>query len=245
MTTTEPKYAASAAREFLANCPEYVVSPSNWMILAQEIEKLVEEGYSPESVETYSEAFAIAKSKNLLMLNRTPPPDYPLATTLEYQSPEFFESLSKEDKERFGERISKLTPREIDSLPDHLARFIVVFEHRQKNKPPVLDEADKTLKPLFLEKGFEDSARNRAVIWGWLNKRSLQTTIPNLRAGITACADHLDLSPAAIELLSADEYRKRVIDPEEKKRRAKEAQKPKRERGNPAGFSYVSWLHGQ
>ena len=241
MTTTnepvfESKYIEAAAKQFLATTPEYIANPTNFTIIGQEAQALVDAGYDPRSVATYAEAFQIAKSKNLLVLNRTPPADYPVQTCLEYQSPEFFSALAVEDKERFGARLAKLTSREIDSLPEHLARFFVAYELRQKNKPPVLNEADKILKPLFLEKGFEDSPRNRAIISGWLGKRDLHSTTANLRNAIAACSDHLDLNEQAIELLSAEEYKKKVVDPAFKKQQTAKAKEPKQERRQSSGI---------
>jgi hypothetical protein len=242
LTPEQAQFNTNAAKAFLQFHPEYELTPGNARILSAQVLQLIEEGYDPADVGTFEVAFQ--NRRVALKLKDLPPPETPLEETMEYRSREYFRELSPEDKEAFGARLAKLTDRQRDSLPDWLARFHVQYDVRNQNKA-VVSEADAILRPLFLSEGFADSSKNRAIVAGWMNKRELGYSLGNLKLALSECAEHLEPSAEAIDKMSADYYKKTIVDPEFKKQQAEKAKQPTRGRGNPPGFSYVSWLHGQ
>lgn len=240
--STELGFEARAAQAFLERHPEYETTPGNSRILVAEVLKLVEAGADGADILTFEQAFENRKSA--LKLKELPQPETPLEMTIEYLSPEYFRELPTEEKNTIGERLLKLSPKEIDKLPDHLARFFVNYDVRQRSKV-VISEADAILKPLFEDAEFSDNTKNRAILAQWLNKRELNYTLGNLKVAISECAEHLEPSQQAIERMSADQFKKTIIDPEVRKQQAEKAKKPNQGRGNPPGFDYVSWVNGQ
>jgi hypothetical protein len=244
MTTETLSPEARACQVFLERHPEYEAIPGNSRILVGELLRLSEEeGLSANDVYTIETAFE--NKRHLLKLKELPPIEHPLESTLAYFSREYFRELSAEEKEALGIRLSGLSAKERDSLPDHLARFLVSFEFKKAREPKQLDPATEILLPLFVELGYADSIRNRAIIAGWLNARGLEYTIPNLNLAIDETKEHLDYSPQAIDRMDAKTYKQKVVDPLVKKEQAAKAKEIKHDRGNPPGFSYVSWLHEQ
>jgi hypothetical protein len=220
MTTS---FATAAAKTFLERHPAYVVCPENSKIMSAEVIRLVDEGADPANVATYERAF----SNCLADLKLNEPPQ------------------SKSLDEMDGAELSALPDKKKDLLPDHLLKRLANYELQQRRKRPEPSEADLILRPLFAEEGSADSTKNRAIIGGWLNKRSLGYSLSNLSLAIEACSEHLEPSAQALEEMSGDEYRKSIVEPEFARKLAAQAKQPRHERGNPPGFSYVSWLHGQ
>jgi hypothetical protein len=243
LTPEQVQFNTNAAKEFLQFHPEYELTPGNARILSAEILRLIESGeYDPADVGTFEAAFQ--NRRNALTLKDLPAPEIPLEETMEYHSREYFRELSPEDKEAFGARLAKLTDRQRDNLPDWLARFYVSYDVRNRSKG-VVSEADEILRPLFLSEGFADSSKNRAIVAGWMNKRELGYSLGNLKLALSECAEHLEPSAEAIDRMSAGTYKEKILDPLINKQKAEQAQQRTRERGNPPGFSYVSWLHNQ
>jgi hypothetical protein len=245
MTTETLGPQARACQVFLQRTPQYDPTPGNSRILVGELIRLSEEeGLDAASVSTVEQAFE--NKKHLLKLKDLPPVEQPLESTLAYFSQEYFRELSAEEKEALGIRLSALSPRERDGLPDHLARFLVSFEFKKSREPKTLDPATEILLPLFVELGYSDSVRNRAIVGGWLASRTLEITLDNLQLALDETKEHLDLSEAAIDRLSAKDYKARILDPAIKKDRAEKEKQPKRQReGPPPGFDYVCWVNGQ
>jgi hypothetical protein len=243
LTPEQIEFNTNAAKEFLKLRPEYDSTPGNSRILAAEVLRLIESGdHDPADVGVFLTAFENRRAA--LKLKELPALETPLEETMEYHSQEYFRELSPEDKDAFGLRLSKLTDKGRDSLPDHLARFFVQYDVRNLNKV-VVSEADEILRPLFGNEGFADSTKNRAIIYGWMQKRELQYSLGNLKLALSECAEHLEPSAETIDKMSADTFRKKIVDPLVKKQKAEQAKRLTTERGNPPGFSYVSWLHNQ
>jgi hypothetical protein len=243
--TVSSEALTSACQVFLERHPEYEAIPGNSRILVGELLRLSdEENMDPASV--YSVEAAFENKKHLLKLKELPPVEQPLESTLAYFSQEYFRELSADEKEALGIRLSTLSPRERDGLPDHLARFLVSFEFKKSREPKTLDPATEILLPLFVELGYSDSVRNRAIVGSWLNSKKLEYTLSNLQLAVEETKEHLDLSEVAIDRLSSQEFKKRILDPAIKKDRAEKEKQPKRQReGPPPGFDYVSWVNGQ
>src|ERR1700733_2527500 len=149
MTTS---FVTAAAKTFLERHPSYIVCEENSKILPREAVRLVdEEGADPANVATYERAFSACLEN--LRLNEPP--------------------QSKSLDEMDGEELSALPDKKKDLLPDHLLKRLANYELQQRRKRPEPSEADLILRPLFGEEGFADSTKNRAIIGGYMNKRSL------------------------------------------------------------------------
>lgn len=107
----------------------------------------------------------------------------------------------------------------------------------------MLSEADEIIKPLFEENGFADSVKNRSTISKWMDQRGLGYSPANLTQAIEACETALEPSQAAIEHMSGDEYKERIVDPMFRESRAKQ---PKPEPIHiPLGVRTTRFLHEQ
>ena len=243
LTPEQAHFNTNAAKTFLQFHPEYELTPGNARILSAEILRLIESGeYDPANVGTFEVAFQ--NRKDALKLIDLPASDVPLEETMEYHSQEYFRELPPEDKEAFGARLAKLTDRQRDNLPDWLARFYVQYDVRNRGRV-VVSEADEILRPLFGTEGLADSTKNRAIIYGWMQKRELQYSLGNLKLALSECAEHLEPSAKAIDQMSADYYKRTIVDPEFKKQQAGKAKQQSAGRGNPPGTDYVNWLHSK
>jgi hypothetical protein len=214
-------FVTAAAKTFLERHPSYIVCEENSKRLLREAVRLVdEEGADPANVATYERAFSACLAD--LKLNEAP--------------------QSKPLDEMTGEELAALPDKKKDLLPDHILKRLANYEFQQRRKRPEPSEADLILLPLFTKEGFADSTKNRAIIGGYLDKRGLGYSLPNLSLAIDACSERLEPSTQALEEMSGDEYRKSIVEPEFAR---KQAAQPKRESSKPWGVSSTQWLHSQ
>jgi hypothetical protein len=214
-------FVEAAAREFMEQNPAYIATPANFRILTDEVSKLMDlENADPQSVVTFTKAFHRCSGK------------------LELKAAEPIKSF-----DQFSvEELLALPAKEKDKLPDHLLKRMANHELAEKRRRPDISETDAIFRKLFGESGYADSVKNRALLGKWMNRRNLGCSLLNLQLGIEECSEHLEPSEQALEQMSADEYRKSVVEPEFARKKA--APKP-RERNFPAGTRYTSFLHNQ
>ena len=185
-------FATNAAKVFLEQHPSYIACPENCRVLMAEIQKLIdEEQVDSGNVATYEKAFLRCWQ------------DLKLREAAKPKSPE----------EMTMEEIAALSPAEQDRLPGPILRRFANWELQQRMRKPVLTEVDAILKTLFENNGFADSIRNRATVGKWMDERGLMYSGENLTRAIEACEAGLEPSEAAIESMSGDEYKKRIVDP--------------------------------
>jgi len=217
-------FVEAAAKEFMQQNPAYVPTAANFKKLTDEVSTLIaEENADPQTVATFTKAFHRCAGKLELKVAD------PIKT---------FDEMTVEE-------LQTLSPKEKDKLPDHLLKRMANHELAEKRKRPQLSEVDVTLRELFSEAGYADSNVNKATVHRWMQAKQLGYSLSNLRLGIEENSDQLDLSAAALDRMSADDYKNRIVLPDFKKQQAAKAKQPTHERGNPPGFSYVSWLHNQ
>ena len=176
--------------------------PENSKILLAEILRLVDEGADPSAVATYDRAFSNCWEQLTLREEET--------------------SQAKAPEELTMEEIASLSPIEQDRLPSPVLRRFANWELQQRKLRPVLSEADTIIKELFEENGFADSAKNRSTIGKWMDNKGLGYSPANLKQAIEACEPDLELSQAAIESMSSDEYKARIVDPQVREWQAKQ-----------------------
>lgn len=218
---TTNAFATAAGKVFIERHSSYIRCPENAKLMMKEVLRLVEEENSdPANVGTYERAFSNCRENLRLQ---------------EISQPKTVDEMTPEE-------LSALPDKEKDRLSSHLLKRLANWELDQRRKRPEPSDADLILRPLFGDEGFADSTKNRAIIGGWMNKRGLGYSLSNLSLAIEACSEHLEPSPQALERMSADEYRKSIIEPEFAK---KQAAQPKRESRQPWGVKYTEWLHNQ
>jgi hypothetical protein len=216
---SDSAFATAAAKVFLERHPSYIVSPQNAKLMSEAILKLVdEENADPASVFTYERAF-----QDCLQL-------------LELREPE----ARKSPQEMSGEELSKLSEPEKDRLPTQLFRKLADYELQQRSRKPALPDEIAMLKPLFEEQDVAFSAKNLKIVREWLDSRQLGYAEDNLRLAIITCEDQLEPSEQVLDLMSADEYRKSVVEPAFRQRRTAQ---PKPASRVPLGVKYTEWLH--
>jgi len=216
----DSQFAINAAKYFLEKHPRYIVCPENSTILTAEILRLVDEGADPSAVTTYDTAFSNCWEQ----------------LTLRDEAPQ-----QKTPEELTMEEIAVLSPGEQERLPDPILRRFANWELQQRKQKPVLSETDAILKSLFESAGFADSLKNRATIGKWMDARGLLYSRGNLTQAIDACEAGLEPSEAAIESMSGDEYKARIVDPRFREWQAKQP-KPEPSRF-PLGVRPTRYLH--
>jgi len=210
----------AAAQVFLELTPEYIVCPENAKILEKEIVKLVDrEGFDPADVATYRKAFC--RVADQLKLNE-----------IREQKP--LEEFS-------GEELSKLSTAEKDRLSTPLTKRLADFEFQQSRLKPEVTQEQQWARAEFEDADAAYSPANCRIVTDWLKSNGLALTPQNIRVAIIQVGEQLAPSEAYLNSLSADRYRKEVVEPEFRKQRASE-RKP--ESKLPFGIkSYADWLH--
>jgi len=141
------------------------------------------------------------------------------------------------------EELAKLSPAEQERLPDHILRKLANFELAQRRQKPTLDEHSATLKQIFEELDVAFSPGNTKIVAEWMNSRELGFSPANIRMAILDNESRLEPSEQVIQSMSAEEYKKAVLDP---KLRAARAAQPKPGSKVPFGVqSYSSWIHSR
>jgi hypothetical protein len=221
MSSQEPVFAANAAKYFLQKHPRYIVCPENSKILTVEILRLVNEGADPSAVSTYDAAFSNC---------------WESLTLKEEEQPKTPEELTMQE-------IAALSPIEQERLPGPVLRRFANWELQKRKQKPAPCETDAIIKSIFEESGFSDSAKNRSAISTWMNTRGLGYSEANLAQAIEACESELEPSEQAIQDMSGEEYKERIVDPTFREWQAKQ---PKPEPGNtPLGVRWTRYLHEQ
>ncbi len=216
---SDTSFATAAAKVFLERHPSYIVGSHNATRMAKAILRLVDsEGADPASVSTYEQAFQDCLQE------------------LELREPEQPKSV----EEMSGEELSMLPPDKQDRLPTHIFLKLAEFELRQRSRKPALPEECAMFKPLFEGEDVAFSAKNLEIVREWMDSRQLGYTDGNFRLAIIACEEQLEPSDEVLESMSADEYRKSVVEPSFRQRRAAQS---KSENSKPLGVATVQYLH--
>lgn len=219
MNSQEPVFVISAAKYFLEKHPRYIVCPENSKVLTAEILRLVDEGADPTAIPTYDAAFANCREQ---------------LTLKEYQPPKTPDELTMEE-------IAALSPVDQERLPNPVLRRFVNWELQQRRPKPTLPDYEATVRPLFEDAGFAYSAKNIAVLKQWMDTAGLAYSEENIAQAFDVCGADFDPSEAAIESMSGDEYKERIVDP---KFREWQAQQPKPEQSRiPLGVRTTRYLH--
>ena len=221
MTQVNRNYAKSAAKTFSELTPEYIACPENARIMEAEISRLAqEEGRPPEDIRTFCTAFRNLRDQ--LRLNETP--------------------VQKPHSDMTVEELFSLPDSEKDNLSTSDLKRLAEYELKRRQIKPEIDESEALVRQLFNDEGLASSPENRQIVSRWLQERSLDFSPSNITKGIEECDELLEPSEEFISRMSADQYKRIVVDPTLRKQQASQ---PQRERNWPVGIRYTSWLHNQ
>lgn len=221
MTQINRKHAVAAARAFLEQEPEFIQSAANAAIFESELTRLVDEGHSPTDIRTFRIAYSNIRSQ--LQLNET--------------------AIQKPYSEMTDEELSQVPESLLDKVPARDLKRLSEYQFRQSRVKPPIDETEALIKDIFEGEGFAVDNHNQSVVYNWLQSRGLEFSRHNIIDALDHCEDSLNLSSAMINSLSADTYRRVVVEPEFRKRQ--EAQPKPTESRVPWGVKYTEWLHNQ
>jgi len=84
------------------------------------------------------------------------------------------------------------------------------------------------------------SKKNSSILLNWLFRRDLAPTQGNLHVAYESTSEQMEPSDEAISRMSADEFKKRIVEPEFQEI---ESKRPKPERQFPLGVRYTRYLH--